>query len=87
MFLRFRIPKRFDGRDEDGLTFEESVKKDVIFHIEQYYIVDYSGHNSFNALYTLKCYYNEYLDKLMPSKIASELKKTIENKIGKKNLK
>ncbi len=87
MFLRFIIPKRFTGRNEDGLTFEESVKKDVIYHIKLYNTVDYSGYSPFYALNALRLYYSKYLDELMVSKTASELKKMIESKIDKKDLK
>lgn len=88
----------FTGRNEDGLTFEEFIKEDVAKHIRSFHYFRDNIHNEDNeidwlnfsssssARFSLSKYYNKYLDKWVPGATATELKKKIEDEVGKDEL-
>ena len=91
--MRFRLKERFDGVNEDGLTFDEVIKKDVKDHIDSFFhyrknIIDKNGDidamnmaSSGNARFVISCYYYKYLDEYVPGELAKKLKKEIEEKM------
>ncbi len=91
--MRFRLKKRFDGLNEDGLTFEDVIINDVKNHIDSFFyyskhILDENGDiealnvaSIGNARFVISCYYYKYLDEYVPGELAKKLKKEIEEKI------
>ena len=96
--MRFIIHEPFTGRNEDGLTFEEFIKEDVLKYIKSfvYYrdnIHDEDGEIDWlnlssqgNARFVLSTYYYKYLDKWVPGEPAKELKEIIKEEIGENEL-
>ncbi len=92
--MRYIAITKFDGVNENGLTYNQVIEKHVQDHIDTflYYssrITDEAGeidgmniaHVS-NARFVLSIYYNRELDLLVPADLANELKKKIEDLIG-----
>ena len=85
--MRFVLKERFEGVDEDGLTFEEVIIKDVENHINSFFyfrknIIDENGDidalnmaSSGNARFVISCYY-KYLDDYVPGELAEKLEGT-----------
>ena len=96
--MRFKLKERFEGLNENGLTFDEVIKKDVKDHIDTflYYMNrvcskdwDLDGMdmaNLGNARFVLSCYYKQYLNEYVPGALSDILKREIENKITLKQL-
>lgn len=90
--MRFRLKERFEGVNEDGLTFDEVIARDVKDHIDSFFyyrenIVDKNGDiesmnmaSSGNARFVISCYYYKYLDEYVPGELAIKLKKEIEER-------
>ena len=89
--MRFRLKERFEGVNDDGLTFGEFIAKDVKDHIDSFFY--YSNHivdendnidisNIGNARFVISCYYYKYLDEYVPGELAKSLKKKIEDSVG-----
>lgn len=91
--MRFRLKERFEGVNQDGLTFEEVIIKDVKDHIDSFFyysknILDENGDieainlaSIGNARFVISCYYYKYLDEYVPGELAEKLKKEIEEKM------
>lgn len=92
--MRFVLKEKFDGVNQDGLTFEEVITKDVKNHIDSFFyygdnIIDKNGDIEFlnmasvgNARFVISCYYYKYLDEYVPGELAERLKKEIEDLVG-----
>lgn len=88
--MRFRPKERFKGVNEDGLTFDEVITKDVKDHIDSFFyfrknIIDENDNidisNIGNARFVISCYYYKYLDEYVPGELAEKLKKEIKEKM------
>lgn len=93
--MRFILKERFEGINEDGLTFDEVIAKDVKDHIDSFFyfqknIIDENDNidisNIGNARFVISRYYYKYLDEYVPGELAKELKKKIEDSIGADHL-
>lgn len=85
---------KFDGLNEQGLTYSDVIKKDVTSFIDSFIfysknINDKDGEidwmniaNLSNARFVLGIYYNKELDKIVSEDVAKELKKKIVDLIG-----
>lgn len=91
--MRFKLKERFEGLNEEGLTFEDVIINDVKNHIDSFFyyrdnIIDKNGDiealnvaSIGNARFVISCYYYKYLDEYVPGELAEKLKKEIEEKI------
>lgn len=92
--VRYIPITKFDGLNEQGLTYSDVIKKDVTSFIDSFIfysknINDKDGEidwmnisNLSNARFVLGVYYNKELDKIVSKDIAQELKKKIVDSIG-----
>lgn len=92
--MRYIPIDKFDGVNENGLTYNEAIQKHVQDHIDTFVYCgshinnedgDINWNNisaSSNARFVLSVYYNRELDLLLPEYLVKELKKKIEDSIG-----
>jgi hypothetical protein len=92
--MRYIAIDKFEGVNENGLTYNEAIKKHVQDHIDTFqycssHINDETGEIDWmnlasigNARFVISTYYYRELDLLVPKDLAKELKKKIEDSIG-----
>lgn len=92
--MRYIPIDKFQGVNENGLTYNEAIQKHVQDNIDSFlyyssHINDSDGEINWmniasvgNTRFVLSIYYNRELEKIVPSNIAEELKRKIAISVG-----